>query len=196
MYKKIIFSEFDTASKILHKFLKDDNQIHNIQTAAMLIAQSFKNGNKVISCGNGGSHCDAVHFSEELTSLYRKKRSGYPAISISDSSYISAVGNDFGYEEVFARFIQSLGCSGDVLLAISTSGNSLNIIKAIQESKKKNMKIIVLTGNNGGKIKELSDIEICIPYYGYSDRIQEMHIKIIHILILIIEIEMQNHVTK
>ncbi|QCI15930.1 D-sedoheptulose 7-phosphate isomerase [Buchnera aphidicola] len=191
MYKKIIASEFNTASKILHKFLRDENQIYKIQNSAILIAKSFQNGKKVISCGNGGSHCDAVHFSEELTSVYRKKRSGYPAISISDSSYISAVSNDFGYDKVFSRFIESLGCKNDVLLAISTSGNSLNIIKAIQAAKKKKMKTIVLTGNDGGKIKDLSDIEICIPYYGYSDRIQEMHIKIIHILILIIEIEMQ-----
>ncbi|QCI22699.1 D-sedoheptulose 7-phosphate isomerase [Buchnera aphidicola] len=193
MYKKTIFSEFDVALNILKKFLEDDIQIENIQKSAILIAQSFKNGKKVISCGNGGSHCDAVHFSEELTSVYRKKRSGYPAISISDSSYMSAVGNDFGYDQVFSRFIESVGCLGDVLLAISTSGNSPNIIKAIVEAKKKKMKVIVLTGNNAGKIKKLSDIEICIPYYGYSDRIQEMHIKIIHILILIIEKEMQKH---
>ncbi|QIQ41838.1 MAG: D-sedoheptulose 7-phosphate isomerase [Buchnera aphidicola (Microlophium carnosum)] len=191
MYKKIIVSELDSALKILKKFLEDDNQIQNIQNSAILISQSFKNGKKVISCGNGGSHCDALHFSEELTSVYRKKRSGYPAISISDSSYISAVGNDFGYDQVFSRFIESVGCLGDVLLAISTSGNSINIIKAIEEAKKKQMKVIVLTGNNGGKIKKLSDIEICIPYHGYSDRIQEIHIKIIHILILIIEKEMQ-----
>ncbi|QCI25461.1 D-sedoheptulose 7-phosphate isomerase [Buchnera aphidicola (Sitobion avenae)] len=193
MYKKIIFSEFNTALKTLKNFLQDDHQIQNIQKSAILIAQSFKNGNKVISCGNGGSHCDALHFAEELTSVYRKKRSGYPAISISDSSYISAVGNDFGYDQVFSRFIECIGCSGDILLAISTSGNSLNIIKAIKEAKKKKMKIIVLTGNNAGKIKALSDVEICVPYFGYSDRIQEIHIKIIHILILIIEKEMQKN---
>ncbi|ACL30062.1 D-sedoheptulose 7-phosphate isomerase [Buchnera aphidicola str. APS (Acyrthosiphon pisum)] len=193
MYKKIIFSEFNSASKILKNFLEDKKQIENIQKAAILIAQSFKNEKKVISCGNGGSHCDAVHFSEELTSVYRKKRSGYPAISISDSSYISAVGNDFGYDQIFSRFIQSVGHLGDILLAISTSGNSLNIVRAIEEAKKKKMKVIVLTGNNAGKIKNLSDIEICIPHCGYSDRIQEMHIKIIHILILIIEKEMQKN---
>lgn len=190
MYKKIIYSELNTALQTLKKFLQDENQIYNIQKAAILIAQSFKSGNKLISCGNGGSHCDAVHFAEELTSLYREKRSGYPAISISDSSYISAVGNDFGYDYIFSRFIQSMGYSGDTLLAISTSGNSINIVKAIEEANKKKMKVVVLTGNNGGKIKGLSDIEICVPYFKYSDRIQEMHIKIIHILILIIEQEM------
>ncbi|QCI20392.1 D-sedoheptulose 7-phosphate isomerase [Buchnera aphidicola (Brachycaudus cardui)] len=190
MYKKIIYSELNTASKILQTFLNDDIQINNIQKSAILISEAFKNGKKVISCGNGGSNCDAVHFAEELTSLYREKRCGYPAISISDTSYISAVGNDFGYDQVFSRYIESIGCSNDILLAISTSGNSVNIIKAIKTAQKKNIKVIVLTGNNGGKIQGMSDIEICIPYYGYSDRIQEMHIKIIHILILIIEKEM------
>lgn len=194
MYKKTIFSEFDSALHTLKKFLKNNKEINNIEQAAMLISQAFKHGNKVISCGNGGSHCDALHFSEELTSVYREKRNGYPAVSISDSSYISAVGNDFGYDQIFSRYIQSIGCEGDVLLAISTSGNSLNVIKAIEIAKNKKIKVISLTGHNGGKIKILSDITICVPYYGYADRIQEMHIKIIHILILIIEKEMQkNH---
>ncbi|ANZ22467.1 phosphoheptose isomerase [Buchnera aphidicola (Diuraphis noxia)] len=192
MYKKIIFSELNVASNLLIKFLQDKKQLNNIEKSAMLICSSLKNGKKVISCGNGGSHCDASHFSEELTSLYREKRPGYPAISISDSSYISSVGNDFGYDHVFSRFIQSVGCSGDTVLAISTSGNSSNIIKAIKEAKKKNINTIALTGNNGGKIQGLSDIEICVPYSGFSDRIQEIHIKIIHILILIIETEMKN----
>ncbi|QNS01951.1 MAG: D-sedoheptulose 7-phosphate isomerase [Buchnera aphidicola (Pentalonia nigronervosa)] len=191
MYKKIIHSEFCIASKILNMFLQDECQINNIQRAAILIAESFKRGNKLISCGNGGSHCDAVHFSEELTGLYREKRIGYPAISISDASYISAVGNDFGYSHVFSRFIQSVGRAGDILLVISTSGNSKNIIKAIAEAKKHDIQVIALTGNNSGKIKGLPNIEICVPYFGYSDRVQEMHIKIIHILILIIEKEMK-----
>ncbi|CAL4326311.1 D-sedoheptulose 7-phosphate isomerase [Buchnera aphidicola] len=194
MYKKTICSELNSALKILQTFLKDKIQIYNIQKSAILIADAFKNGKKVISCGNGGSNCDAVHFAEELTSLYREKRSGYPAISVSDASYISAVGNDFGYDQVFSRYIESIGYSGDVLLAISTSGNSLNIIKAIKTAHKKNIKVVALTGNNGGRIQGLSDVEICIPYHGYSDRIQEMHIKIIHILILIIEKEM--HILK
>ncbi|AYN24808.1 D-sedoheptulose 7-phosphate isomerase [Buchnera aphidicola] len=190
MYKKIISSELNTALQILKIFSKNEEQIQNIEKSAILIAKSFKNKNKVISCGNGGSHCDAVHFAEELTGLYREKRPGYAAIPISDIGHISAVGNDFGYDQIFSRYVESIGCSNDVLLAISTSGKSINIINAIQAARKKNMKVISLTGNNGGKVKNLSDIEICIPYHGYSDRIQEMHIKIIHILILIIEKEM------
>ncbi|QCI21556.1 D-sedoheptulose 7-phosphate isomerase [Buchnera aphidicola (Hyadaphis tataricae)] len=196
MYTKIIVSELNQASELLKKFLKNKQQINKIEDAAMLITESFKQGKKVISCGNGGSNCDAAHFSEELTGLYREKRTGYPALSISDISYMSSIGNDFGYEQVFSRFIQSVGSSGDVLLAISTSGNSLNIIEAIKEAKKKNIKTILLTGNNGGQAKKLklSDIEICVPYNGYSDRIQEIHIKIIHIIILIIENEMKKRI--
>ncbi|QIQ41282.1 MAG: D-sedoheptulose 7-phosphate isomerase [Buchnera aphidicola (Aphis urticata)] len=190
MYKKIIFFELNISLNVLKNFLENKDQIKNIEKSAILISEAFKNKKKVISCGNGGSHCDSMHFSEELTGLYREKRSGYPAISISDTSHISAIGNDFGYDYVFSRYIESVGNPSDILLAISTSGNSKNIINAIKAARKKEMKIIVLTGNDGGKIKKLSDIEICVPYYGYSDRIQEMHIKIIHILILIIEKEM------
>ncbi|QCI18231.1 D-sedoheptulose 7-phosphate isomerase [Buchnera aphidicola (Aphis nasturtii)] len=190
MYKKIIFFELNISLNVLKNFLENKDQIKNIEKSAILISEAFKNKKKVIACGNGGSHCDSMHFAEELTGLYREKRSGYPAIAISDTSHISAIGNDFGYDYVFSRYIESVGNSSDILLAISTSGNSKNIINAIKAARKKEMKIIVLTGNDGGKIKKLSDIEICVPYYGYSDRIQEMHIKIIHILILIIEKEM------
>ncbi|WP_178919137.1 D-sedoheptulose 7-phosphate isomerase [Buchnera aphidicola] len=190
MYKKIIYSELNISLNVLKDFLENKNQIKNIENSAILISEAFKNKKKVISCGNGGSHCDSIHFAEELTGIYREKRSGYPAISISDTGHISAIGNDFGYDYIFSRYIESIGNSSDILLAISTSGNSNNIINAIKSARKKNMKVISLTGNDGGRIKELSDIEICVPYYGYSDRIQEMHIKIIHILILIIEKEM------
>lgn len=137
--------------------------------------------------------CDAMHFSEELIGKYRNFRNGYPSITISDSSYISCVSNDFSYDVVFSRYIETLGDENDVLLAISTSGNSNNIIQAIKAAKIKKMKIITLTGGNGGKIKNLSDIEIIVPYYGFSDRIQEIHIKIIHIIIYIIEQKMLNN---
>ncbi|QCI17073.1 D-sedoheptulose 7-phosphate isomerase [Buchnera aphidicola (Aphis helianthi)] len=191
MYKTTIYFELNNALNVLKNFLENKEQIKNIEKSAILISEAFKNKNKVISCGNGGSHCDSVHFAEELTGMYREKRSGYPAIPISDTGHISAVGNDFGYDYIFSRYIESIGNPNDILLAISTSGNSNNIINAIKTAHQKKMKVISLTGNNGGKIKKLSDIEICVPHYGYSDRIQEMHIKIIHILILIIEKEMK-----
>ncbi|AKC32249.1 D-sedoheptulose 7-phosphate isomerase [Candidatus Pantoea carbekii] len=190
MYQDIIRSQFNEAADTLSFFIKDQGNLFKINNAALLLSDSFKAGNKVFACGNGGSHCDAMHFAEELTGCYRNDRIGYPAIAISDVSHISCVSNDFGYEYIFARYIQSLANDGDVLLALSTSGNSNNIIKAIEVARSKNMKIITLTGNDSGKIAGTADIEICVPYFGYPDRIQEIHIKIIHILVLLIEKEM------
>lgn len=190
MYKKLIRFELNESMYLLKKFIKDHENINLINNAAILLASTFKKKRKVISCGNGGSHCDAMHFAEELTGKYRNNRNGYSAIAISDPSYITCVSNDFGYEFVFSRYIETIGCKKDVLLAISTSGNSINIIKAVEMAKKKQMKVITLTGKNGGKLKNMADIEINVPYNCFSDRIQEIHIKIIHIMVLIIEQEM------
>ena len=182
-----IRGELTEAQDVLSRFLSDDVQISNIQTAAELIAESFKAGGKVLSCGNGGSHCDAMHFAEELTGRYRDNRPGYPGIAISDPSHISCVSNDFGYEYIFSRYVEAVGQAGDVLLGISTSGNSANIIRAFEAAAEKGMKTIALTGKDGGKMAGMADIEICVPHFGYADRIQEVHIKIIHILIGLIE---------
>lgn len=190
MYHHQIKAELKQASDVLDKFLTDNHNIQTIQEAALLLANCFKQGGKVLSCGNGGSHCDAMHFAEELTGRYRENRPGYPAIAISDPSHLSCVGNDFGYQFVFARYIEAVGQSGDVLFALSTSGNSANIIKAIEAAKKKGMKVITLTGKDGGTMANLADVEIRVPHFGYADRIQEVHIKIIHILIMLIEQEM------
>ena len=182
-----IFRELKEASRVLEKFLSDDSNLKKIESAADLITASLTNGGKVISCGNGGSHCDAMHFAEELTGRYRDSRKPLAAIAISDPGYISCVANDFGYEQVFSRFIEGLGNPGDCLLAISTSGNSENIIKAAKAAHGKNMKVIALTGNSGGKLASIANIEIRVPHQGYADRIQEIHIKIIHIIINLIE---------
>ncbi|MHC3492270.1 D-sedoheptulose 7-phosphate isomerase [Pectobacterium brasiliense] len=190
MYQDLIRSELKEAAETLNNFLSDDANIQSIQNAAVLLANAFKAGGKVISCGNGGSHCDAMHFAEELTGRYRENRPGYPAISISDPSHLSCVSNDFGYDFVFSRYVESLGREGDVLLGISTSGNSGNIIKAIAAAKAKGMKVITLTGKDGGKMAGSADVEIRVPHFGYADRIQEIHIKAIHILIQLIEKEM------
>jgi D-sedoheptulose 7-phosphate isomerase len=190
MYQDLIRSELTEAAKTLADFLKDDRHIQSIEDAAKLIADSFKAGGKVLSCGNGGSHCDAMHFAEELTGRYRDNRPAYPAIAISDPSHLSCVSNDFGYDFVFSRYIEALGNKGDVLLGISTSGNSANIIRAIDAAHAKGMKVIVLTGKEGGKMSGTADVEIRVPHFGYADRIQEIHIKAIHILILLIEKEM------
>ena len=131
--------------------------------------------------------CDAMHFAEELTGKFREERKPLPAISISDPSHITCVGNDYGFQFVFSKYLEGIGKKGDVLLAISTSGNSENIINAANYAKKNNIKVVSLTGKDGGKLSGLSDVEIRVPHFGYSDRIQEIHIKVIHILILLIE---------
>lgn len=191
MYQDLIRSELNQAAQVLTAFMQDEKNITEIEAAAKLLADSFKSGGKVLSCGNGGSHCDAMHFAEELTGRYRENRPGYPAIAISDPSHISCVSNDFGFEFVFSRYVEALGMKGDVLFGISTSGNSGNILTAISAAKTKGMKTIVLTGKDGGKMAGLADIEIRVPHFGYADRIQEIHIKIIHILIQLIEKEME-----
>ena len=190
-YYKEIKEELSTAANVLNKFLNDDQSLDSINEAAMAIAKSIRNNGKVISCGNGGSHCDAMHFAEELTGRYRENRPAYAAIAISDPSHLSCVSNDFGYDFVFSRFLEALGQKGDCLLGISTSGNSKNIINAVETARKKEMTSIVLTGKDWGKLSGLADIEIRVPYFGYADRIQEVHIKVIHILINLIEKELK-----
>lgn len=185
----IISRELNQAAEVLQEFLKSEDNLKRIEEAAMLIANAVLQGGKVISCGNGGSHCDAMHFAEELTGRYRDNRKAIPAICVSDPSHISCVSNDYGYEFVFSRYLEALGNPGDVLLGISTSGNSPNIIKAAQTARERGMKVIILSGKDGGKLAPLADIELRVPHFGYADRIQEVHIKIIHILILLIEKE-------
>jgi len=182
-----IKQELLEASDVLDKFMQDAESIKKIEEAAFLFNESFKSGGKVISCGNGGSHCDAMHFAEELTGRFRDDRNSMPAVAISDPSHITCVGNDYGFDQIFSRYIEGMGKEGDVLFAISTSGNSANVVKAAQAANKKGMKVIALTGNSGGDLAELSDIEIRVPHYGFADRIQEVHIKIIHVIILLIE---------
>ncbi|EOZ5529049.1 D-sedoheptulose 7-phosphate isomerase [Vibrio metschnikovii] len=190
MYHDLIRSELNEAAEVLNAFLSDDHNIAQIEAAAKIIADSFKQGGKVLSCGNGGSHCDAMHFAEELTGRYRDNRPGYPGIAISDPSHLSCVSNDFGYDYVFSRYVEAVGSKGDVLFGLSTSGNSGNILKAIEAAKAKGMKTIALTGKDGGKMAGIADVEIRVPHFGYADRIQEVHIKIIHIVIQLIEKEM------
>lgn len=187
MYQSMIKNELEEAQSVLDKVLQDPNLIQSIEQAARLLSDAFKQGGKVLSCGNGGSHCDAMHFAEELTGRYRENRPAYPAIAISDVSHVTCVGNDFGFDSIFSRYIEGVGFENDVLLAISTSGNSKNIIKAIESAKQKGMKVITLTGKDGGVMVGTADIEIRVPHFGYADRIQEIHIKVIHILMLLIE---------
>ncbi len=187
MIESTILSELEEASAVLRLFIDQQKKQNSIAEAANLIASSIKQGGKVISCGNGGSSCDAMHFAEELTGRYRENRKAIPAIAISDSSHISCVANDYGYKYVFSRYLEALGNKGDVLLAISTSGNSENVLEAVKEAKNKGMYVVALTGKDGGKLLPLADVCVNVPHFGFADRIQEVHIKIIHILILLIE---------
>jgi len=190
MYQELIKQELVTAQQALADFIADAENINAIEQAAKLIAASLRDGGKVMSCGNGGSHCDAMHFAEELTGRYREDRPGYAGIAISDPSHLSCVSNDYGYQYVFSRYLEAVGRSGDVMLGISTSGNSQNIITAIESAKAKGISVVVLTGKDGGKMAGMADVEIRVPYFGYADRIQEIHIKVIHILIMLIEKEL------
>ena len=188
--KELIETTLEEARQTLESFLEETTTVGIISQAASTCAEALKAGNKIISCGNGGSLCDATHFAEELTGRYRENRPGYPAIAISDVSHLSCVSNDFGYEYVFSRFVEAVGKEGDVLFGLSTSGNSKNILNAIEAAKAIGMKVIAMTGKDGGKMAGLADVEIRVPHFGYADRIQEIHIKVIHILMMLVEFEM------
>ena len=183
----LIKQELQEAAKVLENFLSNEQNIEAIEKAAQAFVDTINNDGKIFSCGNGGSHCDAMHFAEELTGRYRENRRALPAIAISDPSHMSCVSNDFGYESIFSRYIEGLGREGDAILAISTSGNSKNILRAATVAKQRKMKVIALTGKNGGELAELADVEIRVPHMGYADRVQEIHIKVIHIIIQLIE---------
>jgi D-sedoheptulose 7-phosphate isomerase len=184
--QKLIQQQFEEAQQSLNNFQTEANYML-IAKAVKLMSDSIQNGGKIISCGNGGSMCDAMHFAEELSGRFRENRRALAAISISDPSHLSCVSNDYGYDFVFSRFIEGLGQANDVLLGISTSGNSKNVILAVEAAKAKGMKTIVLTGKDGGKLAGLADIEIRAPHSNFADRAQEIHIKVIHSLILGIE---------
>ncbi len=182
-----IKQHFTEAQTILNQFLADDKNFEAIEAAGKLMVAALQQDKKIISCGNGGSLCDAMHFAEELTGRYRDNRKPLSAISISDPSHMACVGNDYGYEFVFSRYLEALGNEGDVLLGISTSGNSKNVLNAIEVAKRKGIKVVGLTGKDGGKMNGLCDVEIRAPHSLYADRAQEIHIKCIHSLIDYIE---------
>ena len=167
----------------IDKILNDQDLIYNIEKAARLIFNTISNGGTVFSCGNGGSMCDSMHFAEELTGRFRKDRPSLGAMSISDPSHLTCVANDYGYEFVFSRHLEGWAKENDVLLAISTSGNSPNIIEAVKVAKEKKMKVIGLLGKGGGKLNDLVDYSLIVPHTKSTDRVQEIHIKLIHLFI-------------
>lgn len=182
-----IIHSLSEALSTLQKFIDKPVNIKLIDQAATIMADCLAGGGKIISCGNGGSMCDAAHFAEELTGRYRNNRKPYPAIAINDPAYLTCVGNDFSFDDVFSRFVEATGNKNDVLLAISTSGNSENVVRAARKAKDLDMRIVSLTKEGGNKLEKISDVTIASPATPFSDRIQEIHIKVIHILIQLIE---------
>jgi len=178
------------ARDALDALLADEAMLAEVARAGALLADTFRRGGKVYSCGNGGSMCDAMHFAEELTGRYRDDRPGYAATAIADAGHLSCVGNDYGYEQVFARYVAAHGRRGDVLLAITTSGTSRNVLAAARQARELGVQVIALTGRAGAPITELADIAIVTPGGRYADRVQELHIKVIHILIELVEREL------
>ncbi|MFB6343892.1 D-sedoheptulose 7-phosphate isomerase [Saccharicrinis sp. FJH62] len=184
---EIIRNNFVEAQKVLNNFISEPKNFESILNAGEIIAESIQNGNKVLSCGNGGSMCDSMHFAEEMTGRFRRNREALPAFAMADASHITCAANDYGYDAIFSRYVDAFGSNGDVLLALSTSGNSPNILNAAKAAKAKGMKIIGLTGKGGGELAGICDVEIRVDHLGWSDRIQEIHIKIIHTLIDYVE---------
>ena len=171
----------------LQALIRNEATLQRIAAAGQLLADTFAAGGRAYSCGNGGSMCDAMHFAEELTGRFRDNRPGYAALAISDVSHLSCVGNDYGYEQVFARFLEAHGRTNDVLLAITTSGTSKNVLAAIQVAHQRGMKVIGLTGRAESPVAKSADIAIVTEAGKYADRVQELHIKVIHILIELVE---------
>ena len=189
----IVKNSLQEALECLREFMGEESNLQAIDTGATLISKAFQGGNKVICCGNGGSLCDASHFAEELTGRFRSDRIPLPAIAINDAAHITCVGNDYSFLEIYSRFIDAMGKKGDILLAISTSGDSENIIRACKSAKKKGMIVIGLTCDSDNSLRTMSDVSICAPKTNYSDRIQEIHIKVIHIIIQLIEQKLSVH---
>ena len=175
-----ILSHLQEAAELLHRIREDETFLAAVERGASMLSQSLAQGGKAISCGNGGSMCDAIHFAEELSGRYRNHRRGLAAMACSDPAHLTCVGNDYGFDEVFARYLEALGKPGDILVAISTSGNSPNVVAAARKAHEMGISVLALTGNSGGALAELSHVEVRVPWTGYADRIQEVHIKVIH----------------
>lgn len=175
-----ILSHFEESARLANDLLGNAAFLESMEKGAAVLIDALRQDAKILSCGNGGSMCDAMHFAEELSGRYRDDRPPLAALALSDASAMTCVGNDYGFDQVFARQINALGRPGDVLLAISTSGNSGNILEACRAAKAVGMQVVSLTGNGGGTLRTMSDVDVCVPWSGYADRIQEVHIRCIH----------------
>lgn len=171
-------------------YLQEESSLDFIEQTVELLAHCFNAGNKVIIAGNGGSLCDANHFAEELTGLFRNFRKPLPAIALSEPGHITCVGNDLGFEWIFARGLQAYAKSGDIFIALTTSGNSANIIKAVEVAKTLKLKTVAFLGKQGGKLKGMADLELLIPGFNTSDKVQEAHMAALHIIIQLLELRL------
>jgi len=187
MQKEIIIHSLEEARRELETFISDVRTVDTMSAMVDLMREALESGGKIISCGNGGSLCDATHFAEELTGRFRRDRRPLPAIAINDPAYLTCTANDFEYDQVFARYVEALGKKGDVLLAISTSGTSKNVNLAAAKAKQQGMKVIALTSDKESPLSRLADLCLKAPKAPHSDRIQEIHIKVIHIVIEALE---------
>ena len=178
------------ARAALDALIANPSTVAAIGEAGELIAKVFADGGRVFSCGNGGSMCDAMHFAEELSGRYRLDRAALPATAISDPGHLTCTANDYGYEQVFSRYVEAHARAGDCLVAISTSGTSRNVVMAAEKARAKGAKVVALTGHPETPLGGLADIEICTRAGRFADRVQELHIKVVHILIELIEREL------
>ena len=170
--------------------LENSENLKFIHDVSHCLVSCFRNGNKLLIAGNGGSLCDAMHFAEELTGQFRKKRAALPAIALSEPGHLTCTANDMGYDGVFARGVEAFGKPGDLFVGLTTSGNSPNIVRAFEEAKKRGLKTVSFLGKTGGALKGVADFEMLIENFNTSDRIQEVHMAAIHIIIEAMEYEL------
>jgi D-sedoheptulose 7-phosphate isomerase len=187
---KRIQQHFEESAQLAQQLLGDKDFLEAMQQGAELLVEALGSGHKILTCGNGGSMCDAMHMAEELSGKYREDRPPFAALAMSDASALTCIGNDYGFDQVFSRQTQALGKPGDVLVCISTSGNSQNVLQAARKGKEIGMHVLSLTGNGGGALGDLADVDVSVPWSGFADRIQEVHIRCIHSWIDAIEHEL------
>ena len=187
---KRIQQHFEESAQLAQQLLGDKAFLEAMRQGAELLVEALGSGHKILTCGNGGSMCDAMHMAEELSGKYREDRPPFAALAMSDASALTCIGNDYGFDQVFSRQTQALGKPGDVLVCISTSGNSQNVLHAARKAKELGMRVLSLTGNGGGALGDLADVDVSVPWSGFADRIQEVHIRCIHSWIDAIEHEL------
>jgi D-sedoheptulose 7-phosphate isomerase len=182
-----IRASFEEAARTLQAFLDDPTCLEGVERFAALAHETLAAGGRLMSCGNGGSMCDAMHFAEEWTGRFRADRAALPAIAFSDPSHLTCIANDLGFDEIFARQVEAHGRPGDLLVVLSTSGNSPNIVRALEVARDLGVRTVGLLGKGGGAVRELVDVPVVVPVAVTSDRIQEVHIKILHTTIEAVE---------